>query len=137
MHAVRQARRGHALDGGADDGARPIDEMTEFADNTSAGAVNPVVRRDVSGIDARVDQHGLAAVIEEQADFFSKGGETAVEAHHHEWSASGKRLGSINLLDLCHLFVVGCQRLFDKHGFAEVQCLGYQARVRVMSREDE
>ena len=72
--------------------------MAELADDAAAIAVNPVVVRDVAGVNARVDQHGLGMIGKELADFFGKRRKAAVEADHHEWRTAGLCLRRIQLL---------------------------------------
>src|SRR5437016_951707 len=98
LSAVRQAGSSHAQDRGTGHRARPIHEVAKFAHNTAARAVDPMVRRNVAGIDARVNEHGLMTRGKELADFFGKRRESAVEACHHERSGASEYLCAILLL---------------------------------------
>src|ERR1700678_1312308 len=87
--SVRQSSGSDCLQGGTNDSSRPINEMTQLANNpaTILRVLDPTASGDEPGIAADVYEHRLGAAGEEALQFFCKGRETAIKTHHEKRGA--------------------------------------------------
>src|SRR5258708_3330190 len=69
---IREGRGHDRLHGAVNDGSRPVDEMTQLADNaaTVLRMLHPAAARDKPGVAADVDEHGFSAAAEEVLQLF-------------------------------------------------------------------
>ncbi len=136
---VRQGRGGHRPHWAAHNSSRPIDKMTQLANDPSpiARVLNPTGARDEPSVAADMYHHWIAAAGEESHQPFREGREAAIKSHHEKWRAILCQRFGIRHAHHLQLLAVYGKRFLDKHGFPLLERAFDVSCVAVMPGKNE